>query len=126
MTVATASVLSTRILPRDEWWRLTATGLDPDSLPESAQVAVVEQDGEIVGRVAGMVYLHAEVIWLAPEHRKRVGAWRWLIRGFWSIADSLGAHGAWAAALSPEMQHVLERLHAQPLPGDHFIIPRGT
>lgn len=130
MGTATASALSTRLLPPEEWSRLADCGLGDlwASLPPATtRIVVVEEDGEIVGHVTGVLMLHAEGAWIAPRHRKRVAVWRRLIEGFWRLADGWGCRAAWASAASDEMRHVLARLHGAPVTGDHVIVlkPEG-
>jgi hypothetical protein len=73
--------MTTRILPPDEWHRLTGTELGGVPLdPANAVVVVVEEDEDIVGRWAFLRVIHAEGFWIAPEHQKRVAVFRHLLR----------------------------------------------
>lgn len=118
--------MTTRVLPREEWHRLAATDLSTvwAHLPDTTRVIVVEDDGVIVGCVTGMLILHAEGLWIAPAYRKRVTVWRQLVSWFWRVADEFGCEGALTAAVNDDMRMLLARLHATPLPGDHFYMPK--
>jgi hypothetical protein len=121
-------MMTTRLLPREEWHRLEGCGMDTlwARLPETTRVVVVEQEGQIVGCVTGMLILHAEGLWIDPAYRKQAGLWRRLMRAFWNVADEFGTSGAWASEVTPEMQDILIRLQGAPVPGSHFILPRGN
>lgn len=118
--------MTSRLLPPEEWHRLAQAGLETvwAQLPDTTRVIVVEDEGRIVGCVTGMLILHAEGLWIAPEYRKRVSVWRRLIAGFWSLAAGYGCAGAWAASVSEDMTRVLQKMGAQRLPGDHYVIRR--
>lgn len=120
--------MTTRILPHDEWHRLEGCGMDTlwARLPDTTRVVVVEQDGAIIACVTGMLVLHAEGLWIAPAHRRSAGLWRRLMRAFWGVADEFGTQGAWASEVTEEMQDILTRLNGTPVPGSHFILPRGN
>jgi hypothetical protein len=95
-------------------------------LPSTTRVIVVEEAGNIVACVTGMLVLHAENLWIAPTHRKRAGVWRSLMRSFWGeVAGEFGTSGAWASSVTSEMQAVLTRLRGTPVPGHHVILPKG-
>lgn len=121
-------MLTTRELPPAEWHRLAGANLADlwARLPATTRVIVVEDRGEIVGCVTGLLMLHAEGLWIAPSHRKRATVWRSLVARFWRVAGEFGCEGAWAAAVSDEMRDILTRLQARPLPGDHYLLPKES
>lgn len=112
-------MLTTRVLPCDEWHRLDATELASawrTLNPAYAEVIVVEQDGAIVGSVALLQALHAECL---SSPSPAVG------RALWTAlkarVHAAGGSAVWGAAVDAPMRRLLTR-HAEPIPGDHFLV----
>jgi ribosomal protein S18 acetylase RimI-like enzyme len=114
----------TRILPHDEWQRIAWTEAAPAwaSLdPARNTVIVTEDDGVIVGCVVLMQTLHAEFLWIAPEHRGRTAVARRLLSRLVTEAKAWGARTVLGSAMSFQMQDILGRLGRQ-LPGEHYVM----
>lgn len=112
--------MTTRLLPPDEWPRLETTLLASvwrTLNPAYAEVIVVEQDGQIVGSVALLSTLHAEC--LSVEGGAGVA------RALWTAlrdrVHAAGGQAVWGASMDAPMQRLLAR-HAEPIPGDHFLV----
>lgn len=117
-----------RVLPVDEWPRLGHTYLAPlvPHLPVDAQVVVVENDlGAIVGCWALFRMPHLEGCWIDPQDRRHGSVARQLLAGVGEAAAAWGATRAVTASLDREVTELLERLGAEALPGDHFVLPLG-
>lgn len=111
--------MTTRELPREEWHRLDGTELAPfvAGLPASVlTVLVVEQDGAIVGCWGLVVSLHAEGLWIAPEHRRGTAVGRRLLLGMRHAVANAGAQGVLTGAASDEVVSLLEHVKAERLP----------
>lgn len=114
----------TRILPRQEYYRLEGTELEAvrSTLPAAAQVLVVEDDGRIVACWSLMPVWHVEGVWIAPEQRGRLGVVRRLVAGMFGLARSLGAGAVLTAAMTPEVEDLCRRLGGVEIPGKHFSL----
>jgi len=100
-----------RILPRDEWSRLTGTLLESavSRLDASSLVMVVERDGEIVGCAAYYPQWHLDGVWIRSDAPKAsVG------RRLWSmlrvVAREAGITSAWAMVVSPRSHKLVRAL----------------
>jgi GNAT superfamily N-acetyltransferase len=120
--------VTTRELPRTEFWRLA----DADELwklwqvlPEATRVFVVEDDGQIVGRWSLVPVWHAEGIWIHPAYRRRGGAALRLWRAVRSAAKRLGVRAVYTAAQDSVVAGLIQRRNGHLLPGQHFTLPIG-
>lgn len=121
--------LTTRILPREEYFRLIGTELQDvrEHLPGTAAVVVVEDDeGALVGCWALVPVWHAEGVWIAESERKRGRVALRLLRAMSEVAKSAGTRAVMTAAVTDDVRVLIERLHGQPLPGTHFLMPVGV
>lgn len=121
--------MTTRILPRAEYFRLIGTELQDvrDRLPASACVVAVEDDdGELVGCWALMPVFHAEGVWIAERERKRGRVALRLLRAMSEAAQAAGSLAVFTAATDETVGGLIERLGGQKLPGDHFLMPVGV
>ena len=102
-------MLTTRVLPPEEWDRLTGEiGAVRDQLPpDRTTVLVVEDDGAIVGCWALLTIYHAEGVWVHPAYRKRTSVARRLWVGMWALVQSLGAESFVTGAHAPEIDALL-------------------
>lgn len=117
--------MNTRLLPRDEWYRLANTELESMTpyLPPDADVLVVEGDtGDIVACWALYSQPHVEGVWVAPAHRGRGGAARCLLRGMRDLLHARGAKAAITGAVSDDVRRLLEGLGATRLPGELYVL----
>lgn len=112
--------MTARVLPPNEWIRLNGTLLEtvwPSLNPAFVEIIVVEDDGIICGSVALMSVLHAECISASDGLGVRRALWA-------ALGDRVrasGGHSVWAAAVDAPMTQILSR-HAEPVPGEHFIL----
>ncbi len=115
----------TRVLPKEEWPRLRGTEAEtvwPFLDAERASVIVVEDEGLIVGCHILMYVLHAECLWIAPEHRGRSSVARRLWSGVQRAVMSTGAKSIMTAACDDRVRGLLSHVGATKLPGDHYVI----
>lgn len=121
--------MTSRILPPDEWPRLKGTEAEtiwPLLSPETAQVLVVEQGEDIVGCWLLYPLLHAECVWVAPDHRGRGAVARRLLAFMRRVAQDLGWRTVMTAACSDDVRRLLTHLGAIQVPGTHHVIPIGV
>src|SRR3990167_9526559 len=124
-----AGVMTTRVLPPEEWHRLVGTEVEsivPGLVPEHTQVLVVEQDGAIVGTWAVLRLVHVECLWIAPAHRRKAGVAARLLRAMVQAAERWRTPSVWTGSMSPEVTSMIQRLGGIPIPGEHFAIPIGA
>jgi hypothetical protein len=117
--------MTSRLLPRDEWHKLNGT--EAESVwplwNDGVAVVVVEHDGQIVGCHALQMVLHAECLWIHPDHRKKAAVARRLWNAVKFIArDLFGAHGYMTAAVSEEVKQLLAHLNATHVAADHYVV----
>lgn len=120
--------MTTRMLPPEEWDRLTGTEVEsivPGLVPEHTQVIVVEQDGAIVGTWVLLRLVHVECLWIAPAHRRKASVAGRLLRAIVEAAQRWGTRSVWTGSLSPEVTSMIQRLGGIAIPGEHFAIPVG-
>lgn len=77
-----------------ELWPFKDAGVTPS--PNSMKFIVVEKDGEIIGYWGLISVIHAEPLWIHPEHRKNIGVGRALWRGVVGILRKLGVPSVFA------------------------------
>ena len=119
--------MTSRILPFEEWDRLPEY-MDPiiaSMSPGSCRICVVEDAGDIVGHLLLFPVLHAEGLWIAPQHRKRVSVLRHLLTRMKSGARSLGFDRVWGASDSDEMTRILAhvKLDGRLVPAISVVLP---
>ena len=107
--------MTTRVLPPEEWNRLTGTQLETvvPILPSEAQVLVVESGDAIVACVALYPMWHLEGLWIG-----QMAATRPLLESIRAHTQTLPAVVSWAQ--NPVVGNFLTRLGAELLPGQHF------
>lgn len=120
-------MITTRLLPPEEWDRLRETDLAPvtDLLlvkSEATDVVVAEnEDGEIVGHVAFCLFRHAEGFGIAPEERKHGRVMRALLDAMRDYCETREVTGVWSGSLTEEMTGYLLRRGATEIPGAHLV-----
>lgn len=118
-------MMTTRILPREEYAKLNGTLLDPAwrSLPSDAQVVAIEQDGALIGCSALFPAWHLEGVWIAPEYRKRVSVGRRLLRAWRALLAGLRTPEVLVMATNPESARLVFGLgSAVHLDCDHYAV----
>lgn len=117
--------MTIRILPRDEWARLAHLDIGqflPACVPDSLTVLVVEHDGEIVGCWAAVTILHAEGVWVHPDHQKKGSVARRLWLGMRGLVARMGASSVVTGAIDPAVEALILKHHGQALP-PAFVLP---
>lgn len=115
-----------RILPPEEWPRLSGTEAEtvwPHFKPENTRILVVEDEGEIVGTWSMVRVVHAECLWVAPKYRGAFGVAKRLLRGMRDIASAWGAVKVVTGSVSPEVTNMILRFGGFPMPGECFVLP---
>jgi N-acetylglutamate synthase-like GNAT family acetyltransferase len=117
----------TRVLPPDEWHRLTA--FEPfasHGLPtvEHWRVIVGEVEGEIIGFCCLFNAVHWEPWWIAPAHRKNPGLLRQLVD---KTGDELRAAGVQTVFVCvgddiPDQQALVQRFGFEEAPGKLYML----
>ncbi len=116
----------TRVLPKEEWPRLRGTEAEtvwPFLDAERASVIVVEDEGLIVGCHILMYVLHAECLWIHPDHRGKSSVARRLWGAVQRAAISCGVHALMTAACDDNVRGLLAHVGATQVPGEHFMVP---
>lgn len=119
--------MTTRILPPEEYGRLAGTeaaALVPQ-LTDAARVVVVERDGEILGCHVLQIVLHAEGLWIHPDHRKRSSVGRRLWTAVQqTVRDSFGVAWFMTGCANADVAQLLAHVGAVKLV-DHYMVPVG-
>jgi hypothetical protein len=118
--------MTTRVLPREEYFRLIGTELQDvrDLLPTGASVVAVEdEDGELVGCWAAIPVLHAEGVWIATNARRKGGVALRLLRGMREVLKDYGASTVVTGAQDATVAELIARLGGRQLPGAFYTLP---
>lgn len=118
--------MTTRLLDPIEWPRLDAASAETVWRlldPTKASILVIEQDGQIVGTLTLMTVLHAECLWIHPDHRRSFGVMKRLLNGLWSTARALGFKALWSGSITTEMSNILRRIGGSVVPGKSYVYP---
>lgn len=113
-----------RILPVEEWPRLVGTELEPALAklsPQTAQIVVVETDGQIVACWALLLLPHVEGVWVHPDYRNICSVTLRLWRGMRHALRAIGGTHAITGASSPEIQRLLDRPSVTKLPQEYLL-----
>lgn len=117
--------MTPRMLPYAEWSRLVGTEAEevwPHLDPLKSHVIVLEEDGQIIACHVLMQVLHAECLWVHPDHRQPAVS-RTLWNAVQTHARSLGATTLATAANDDRVMRLLAYVGAIKLPGEHYVIP---
>ena len=120
--------MTSRILPPEEWHRLTGTEVEsivPGLDPAYTAVLVVEDAGRIVGTWVLMRMAHLECLWIAPDRRGKIGVAAKLLRSMRTVAAAWGVTCPITASVTPEVSAMIRHFGGLPLPGEHFALPLG-
>lgn len=114
---------TTRVLPPEAWGALAQTDLEYlwQNLPPDSKVIVVEDGETIVGRWVLMPIWHAEFLSIAPSHQGKTSVARRLYQGMRRLLDELQIKAVYTGAVDEHVVKLLDHVHAQKLPGEHYI-----
>jgi GNAT superfamily N-acetyltransferase len=117
-----------RILPPDEWHRLSITQFEqigPTMRPEDVQIVVVEDGERIVATMAVLRVTHFESLWIDPEYRGNAGLGRRLVKAAVQAAKTWTDKWVWGTSESGHMDDITRRLGGVQVPVQTFMIPLG-
>lgn len=119
-------MLTDRVLPPAEWPSLKATGCDLGGVidqldPRVASIVVVEDGDQIVGCWAALLWIHAEGVWVAPQHRGKTSVARRLWRRMRELVHEAGFRDILTAANTPEIAALLNRPGSTPVPQEYRV-----
>ena len=116
--------MTTRVLPVEEWPRLRGTDAEAiwPTLDSTRTVIVVVEDGGVIIAHHILLYvLHAECLWVHPDHRKSTVGGR-----LWSAVKKAvmasGAHGFVTAACTDQVRELIAHVGGTSLPGTHHVV----
>lgn len=93
----------------------------------NGRVAVVTDDaGRVIGTWALLSLLHAEGVWVAPEHQGKGGVARLLMQQMRAFVTDAGAGSVLTGASSPEIARLLERHGATRIEATTYSLPLET
>lgn len=118
--------MTTRTLPFNEWSRLTGTEAEaalPYLQQDKTSIVVVEDGDTIVGCHILMWVLHAECLWIHPDHRGRSSVGRRLWSKVRELARSFGVVSMMTAACDDRVRGLLAHVGATKLDADHYVLP---
>lgn len=118
--------MTTRVLPPEEWHRLTGTEVEsivPGLDPAQTAVLVVEDGDAIIGTWVLLRMAHVECFWIDPAHRGKAGVAARLLRSMRALTRRWGTPCPLTAAVTPDVAQMIERLGGIRLPGEHFALP---
>lgn len=118
--------MKTRVLPPEEYWRLERTGIPlfPRVRPEDVSVIVVEEEEKVVACMTILRANHFEGAWIDPEHRN-AGVTNALLSASSEMARCSGSEWVFAGAADDHMRSILDRLGANKVPMDLYILDLG-
>ncbi len=117
--------MTARILPAEEWHKLAGTEAEniwPLLDKSQARIVVVEHEGEIVGCHILAWVLHAECLWIHPDHRGKSGVARRLWPAVKRTAIDMGASVIATAANSDQVRELLAHVGAEQVPADTYVM----
>lgn len=115
---------NTRLLPPDEWYKLDSKSFF--SLDDAhTNVMVIEKDGVIIAHWCLVPIYHAECVWVAEDHRGNPVVAKRLLLGMKTMANQVGANIIITTSTSADVSKILEKLEAEKLVGEHWVISFG-
>lgn len=118
--------MTTRELPASEWHKLRGTEAEAvigRLAPADGRVLVIEDEGRIIGTWVFFKVVHAECVWIAPEHRGQGTVARRLLTGMLRIMRSFGAKAFFTASVTEDVDALIGRLGGSRVPGTHWMVP---
>jgi len=120
--------MTTRVLPPSEYPRLAGTEAETiwPLLTAVGCVVVVEDGDQIVGCHVLQPVLHAECLWIHPDHRKRSSAARRLWQAVQAtIRERFKASSFATMACSDDIRALLAHVDAVRVPGEAYVVRVG-
>ena len=117
------ATVQARILPREEWGRLSSgNGLVADFVaPEDMRVVVVEEDGQILGSMAIIRVTHLENVWFSDA--AGIGVRRRLLSAARDAAKEWAHSWVMASIGDDRTGAIVERLGGIQVPVDTWLMP---
>lgn len=117
--------MNTRILPQEEYSKLEPTSeLGPvrEQLPLGTQVIVAEEEEEVLGTWSLIPIVHLEGFWIHPDHRRKAGVGRALLRKMTETAKEMGAKVVITGAGDESIERLIKKVGGVELPVKMFAI----
>lgn len=114
-------MLTSRVLPRDEWGRVSSVPLDV-ALPDTSRVVVVEKDGAIIASWIALNVLHLHALEVDAEYRKNPAVFGRLMRQMRDVVLAHEATGAFTTAESDEVREMLKSYGAERVVGEGYVV----
>lgn len=118
--------LSARILPPEEWSRITHIAPFDQGLPnpDHWRIIAVEFDGEIVGCCSLFDTVHWDGWWIDPAHQGKAGVFRELIRFGLEQLNAAGVEGVHTTVpnIRPDLQDLVKHFGFQEAPGKLYLL----
>ena len=119
-------MLTTRVLPAEEWPRLAGTDLEslwPLMSPVFHRVIVAEDEGRIVGHCVVFTWVHLDGLWVDEARRGGGDVWRRLLHAVGAVGRQSGVKAMVAGSDTEAMRDYLARLGGERLPAEFFVVP---
>lgn len=116
-----------RTLPQNEWSKLDLGGWLKFANPEDVRVAVVEDEGKIVGRCLVLKLTHLEGLWVDEEHRN-AGVSSALLKQVVKTSREMANETVIAGAVDGDerMYSLMARLGAERIQASYFALGIGA
>ena len=118
--------MKARVLPKEEWGRANLPpGLEA-IMPQEVTMVAVEEDGQVVARVAVMRMTYLEAIWIDPEHRN-AGVASALLRELSKASRKYGDRWVLGGVAEGDhvMQSIMDRIGAREIPAQFYAVGVG-
>ena len=118
--------MTTRILQPEEYHLLAGTELEQaiELLgPGKATVIAVFDGEQLVGCWSLIPTIHAEGLWVHPDHRGKSVVQRRLTVGLSAMAKHQGATVVLTTALDDRVEGLLKHIGAAKMPGSQYAVP---
>ena len=114
------------IAPEDYDTALAGTELESvlEHLKPSRAMVFGVFDGEtLLGCWSLLPVMHAEGLWVHPEHRGRAGVQRSLVEGLVTLARHHGSAVVMTSAVNERVESLIRHAGGTKLPGSHWALP---
>ena len=115
-------MLTTRVLPPQEWHKIVDAGIEPfatHGLPDPAhwRFVVAEDEGQLVGLDGLYETIHNDPWWVHPAYRGHPTMLRKLWTETREVLHQFGVGVVHVTIGDPQVQEIAERFGFQPTPG---------